>query len=81
MATLSTTIPTDGGTAIIIPNKPDPLAISYAQLHSHVSAFQEKLAQLGIAPQDAVSITLPNSYEFIVAFLAASWQRAIAAPP
>lgn len=80
MATLSTTIPTDGGTAIIIPNKPDPLTISYEQLHSHVSAFQKKLAQLGVAPQDAVSITLPNSYEFIVAFLAASWQRAIAAP-
>ena len=80
MATLSTTLPTTGGTAIIIPNKPNPLTISYEQLNSHVSAFQRKLAQLGIAPQDAVSIALPNSYEFIVAFLAASWQRAIAAP-
>ena len=45
-----------------------------------MSSFQKKLAQLGIKPQDAVSIALPNSYEFIVAFLAASWQRAIAAP-
>lgn len=27
-----------------------------------------------------MSITLPNSYEFVVAFLAACWQRAIAAP-
>ena len=80
MATLQTTLPTTGGTAIIIPKLPYPLTITYQQLTSHVSAFQKKLAQLGIAPRDAVSIALPNSYEFIVAFLAASWQRAIAAP-
>ncbi|KAK0514655.1 hypothetical protein JMJ35_003272 [Cladonia borealis] len=80
MATLSTTLPTTGGTAIIIPSKPNALTISYPKLASHVSAFQKKLARLGIHPQAAVSIALPNSYEFIVAFLAASWQRAIAAP-
>lgn len=81
MATLSTTLPATGDTtAIIIPGKPNTLNISYQQLNSHVSAFQRKLAALGIAPQAAVSIALPNSYEFIVAFLAASWQRAIAAP-
>jgi len=81
MATLSNTIPTSGhGTAIIVPGKPEALQISYQQLHSNVLAFQKKLASLGVSPQAAVSITLPNSYEFIVAFLAASWQRAIAAP-
>ncbi len=81
MATLSNTIPTSGyGTAIIVPGKPDALQISYQQLHSNVLAFRKKLASLGIFPQAAVSIILPNSYEFMVAFLAASWQRAIAAP-
>lgn len=81
MATLSTTFPNTGQTpAIIVPGKPDALSISYQQLNCHVSSFQEKLAHLGIAPQAAVSIALPNSYAFIVAFLAASWQRAIAAP-
>lgn len=81
MATLSTTLPSTGqAPAIIVPGKPNALSISYQQLHSHVSSFQKKLAHLGIAPQAAVSIALPNSYEFIVAFLAASWQRAIAAP-
>ena len=80
MATLSTTLPTTGGTAIIIPSKPNALTISYPKLASHVLAFQKKLARLGIHPQAAVSIAIPNSYEFIVAFLAASWQRAIAAP-
>ncbi|KAF6229537.1 hypothetical protein HO173_011392 [Letharia columbiana] len=81
MATLSTTLPTTGHTpAIIVPGKPDTLSISFQQLNSHVLTFQKNLAHLGIAPQAAVSIALPNSYEFIVAFLAASWQRAIAAP-
>lgn len=63
-----------------MPGKPNGLLISFQQLNSHVSSFQEKIANIGIAPQAAVSIALPNSYEFIVAFLAASWQRAIAAP-
>ena len=81
MATLSTAISSAGQSpAIIVPGKPDALSISFQQLNSHVSSFQRDLAQLGIAPQAAVSIALPNSYEFIVAFLAASWQRAIAAP-
>lgn len=81
MATLSTSIATTGSTtAIVVPGKPNPLTISYGQLISHVSTFQKKLAYLGINPQAAVTIALPNSYEFVVAFLAASWQRAIAAP-
>src|SRR5204863_2093850 len=67
-------------TAIIIPGKPEPLVISYKRLNYDVTAFQSKLAKLGVAPVTAVSITLTNSYEFIVSFLAATWQRAVAAP-
>lgn len=79
--TLANTIePSGQKTAIIVPSKPDALTVSYEQLNAQISSFQKKLASLGIAPQAAVSIALPNSYEFIVAFLAASWQRAIAAP-
>lgn len=66
--------------AIIIPSKPEPLTISYKELLAEVASFQQKLARLGVTPQSAVSIALPNTYEFIVAFLASSWQRAIAAP-
>ena len=66
-------------TAIIIPGNP-ALTFSYRQLSAEILSFQKKLAKLGVTPQAAVSIALPNSYEFIVAFLAASWQRAIAAP-
>jgi len=67
-------------TAIIIPSKPQALTISYNALYAEVSSFQQKLAKLGVTPESAVSIALPNTYEFIVAFLAAAWQRAIAAP-
>ena len=66
--------------AIIVPNKDRPLVVSYQNLYREVTRFQEKLAKVGIRAGAAVSIALPNSYEFIVAFLAASWQRAIAAP-
>ena len=81
MATLFDALPAAGSsTAIIVPSKSQPLDISYSRLRSHISAFQTKLARIGISSEAAVSITLPNSYEFIVAFLAISWQRAIAAP-
>ena len=81
MATLSSSFSSSSQTpAIIVPGTPEPLTVSYKQLTAEVSSFQRKLATLGVTPQAAVSIALPNSYEFIVAFLAASWQRAIAAP-
>ncbi|KAG5297561.1 peroxisomal-coenzyme A synthetase [Histoplasma ohiense] len=80
MSTLANSFTSSAATAIIIPGKPNPLIISYQRLRSDVNSFQAKLAKLGISPGAAVSIALPNSYEFIVSFLAASWQRAIAAP-
>jgi acyl-CoA synthetase (AMP-forming)/AMP-acid ligase II len=66
-------------TAVIIPSQP-ALSVSYQRLSADIKSFQRKLAKLGISPQSAVSIALPSSYEFIVSFIAASWQRAIAAP-
>lgn len=81
MATLQNSISSSADdTAIIVPRKSDPLRVSYRQLHAHASSFQKQLAKLGVGPHAAVSIALPNSLEFIIAFLAASWQRAIAAP-
>ncbi|MDI1487279.1 MAG: hypothetical protein OHK93_006548 [Ramalina farinacea] len=81
MSTLRECLPSSSSTtAIIIPGKPSSQTISYAQLFTHVSQLQGEFARLGITPQAAVSIALPNSYEFVVAFLAATWQRAVAAP-
>ena len=79
-STLQNAFPKDStATAIIIPGKP-AISISYQKLTADVTAFQQQLAKLGVGAQSAVSIALPNSYEFIVSFIAASWQRAIAAP-
>ncbi|RAK72369.1 acyl--CoA ligase [Aspergillus fijiensis CBS 313.89] len=81
MATLARSFSSDSADiAILVPNKTHPLAITYQQLHKHIADFQAKLAKLGVGHGAAVSLALTNSYEFIVAFLAASWQRAIAAP-
>lgn len=81
MSTLARSFSSDSSeVAIVVPQKPSPLSISYRQLHQHVSDFQAKLARVGVCHGGAVSLSLVNSYEFIVAFLATSWQRAIAAP-
>ncbi|KAK4496755.1 hypothetical protein PRZ48_012738 [Zasmidium cellare] len=70
---------TSNAVAIVVPGPPK-LEITYKQLYADIKSFQHKLAKLGVSPGAAVSIALPNSYPFIVAFLAASWQRGIAAP-
>lgn len=70
---------TSKSTAVIVPGSPS-LTISYQKLAADVKAFQLQLAKAGVRPEAAVSIALPNTYEFIVSFIAASWQRAIAAP-
>lgn len=80
-ATLSTSFSgSPEATAIIVPTRPQALTITYKQLGEDILSFQKQLAQLGIQKGDAVSIALPNNYEFIVSFLATSFQRAIAAP-
>jgi acyl-CoA synthetase (AMP-forming)/AMP-acid ligase II len=79
MTTLENTLQQSSSTAIIVPGPPT-LTVSFTKLRDDVKAFQRKLAKLGVSPQSAVSIALPNSYPFIVAFLAAAWQRAVAAP-
>lgn len=81
MGTLASSFGQNGAaTAIIVPQRPTALTISYSQLNAETVRFQEKLAKLGVHHGDAVSIAIPNSYEFIVSFLAATWQRGIAAP-
>src|SRR5689334_20815618 len=80
MATLATAFSTSSSSAAVIVPGPDSFTVSYKQLNHQILSFQKKLAALGITPSSAVSISLPNSYPFIVSFLAATYQRAIAAP-
>ncbi|KAJ1326567.1 oxalate--CoA ligase [Microdochium nivale] len=81
MATLQSAINgAPSSTAIIIPSRPQALTVTYEALVAECTSFQGKLAAIGITRGSAVSIATVNSYEFIVSFLAASWQRGIAAP-
>ncbi|KAF9880758.1 peroxisomal-coenzyme a synthetase [Colletotrichum karsti] len=66
--------------AVIIPSKPEALTATYGDLIRETANFQGKLAAIGITHGSPVSIATVNSYEFIVSFLAASWQRGVAAP-
>ncbi|KAI1380851.1 acetyl-CoA synthetase-like protein [Hypoxylon crocopeplum] len=70
----------ESSVAVIIPSNPNPLTVTYKDLVAECSSFQRKLAAIGITNRSPVSIATVNSYEFIVSFLAASWQRGIAAP-
>lgn len=83
MTTLQSAIQGDGGAvAVIVPARPgsDVLSVTYRDLLVEVASFQAKLAAIGLGLGAPVSIATVNSYEFVVSFLAASWQRAIAAP-
>lgn len=78
--TLKTSIQGDGAsTAVIVPSQP-PLTVTYNGLLAEISAFQVKLAALGVKTGAPVSVALVNSYEFIVSFMATAWQRGVAAP-
>lgn len=80
LASIASIASNNSQTAVIVPSEVEALTITYQQLIADVRSFQSKLAALGVGAGSAVSIALPNSYEFVVAFLAASSQRAIAAP-
>ncbi len=63
--------------AVIIPDGPEP---TYAQLQTQIEAASSALREGGVQAGDAVGIVLPNNLEFLVAFLATTWARGIAAP-
>jgi acyl-CoA synthetase (AMP-forming)/AMP-acid ligase II len=63
--------------AICIPDGPET---TYGQLHDQVQAVTAALREGGIKTGQPVGIVLPNSLEYLVAFLATTWARAIAAP-
>src|SRR3954468_9791081 len=69
-------------TALIIPATPSTpsITITYSALHTAITSFATSLANLGIGTGAPVSIALGNSLAFVIAFLGAATQRAIAAP-
>lgn len=77
---LPSNVETDDKPAIIIPsNRSKPSEISYAQLQYLIRDLQRSLACIGVTKGSKVALVLPNSVEFVVAFLAVVHQRAVAA--
>ncbi|KAL2274444.1 hypothetical protein FJTKL_03202 [Diaporthe vaccinii] len=76
----------DDSPAVIVPSsnqggskQPSSSATSYAQLHRLSCSLQRSLARLGVTTGSKVALILPNSLEFVAAFLAVVRQRAVAA--
>ena len=69
----------DGNPAVIVPGQ-SGFAISCSELVQQCDNIQRQLSSLGLGPGTAVSLSLPNSVDFVVIFLATTWQRCIAAP-
>src|SRR5919206_3103257 len=63
--------------AVFIPDGP---GVTYGQLQSQIEAVTAALRAGGVQAGEPVAIVLPNSLEYLVAFLATTWARAIAAP-
>ena len=70
--------------AILAPSPDSPTAappiVSYADLHQLIGALRARFRALGLPPQAAVAIALPNSIQFVVTFLTTVTHRAVAAP-
>src|SRR6266540_5611634 len=63
--------------AVFIPDGPE---VTYAQLEQQIEAVTAALRDGGVQPGEPIGIVLGNNLEFLVAFLATTWARAIAAP-
>jgi acyl-CoA synthetase (AMP-forming)/AMP-acid ligase II len=63
--------------AVFVPDGPE---VNYRQLQGQVEAVTAALHGGGIQAGEPVAIVLPNNLEFLVAFLATTWARAVAAP-
>jgi acyl-CoA synthetase (AMP-forming)/AMP-acid ligase II len=63
--------------AVFIPDGPEA---TYSQLRGQVESVTGALRAGGVKVGDPIGIVLPNNLEYLVAFLATTWARAIAAP-
>ncbi|MBI2807557.1 MAG: AMP-binding protein [Planctomycetes bacterium] len=63
--------------AVFIPDGPE---VTYGQLQDQIEAVTDVLRAGGVRPGDPIGIVLGNNLEFLVAFLATTRARAVAAP-
>lgn len=67
--------------AVVIPAESGPsITVSKSELINAIRNAQKDLADLRIQLGSVVALSIPNSYEFTVLFLAIASQRAVAAP-
>jgi acyl-CoA synthetase (AMP-forming)/AMP-acid ligase II len=59
---------------------PDDFELTYGQLRQQIEAVTAALREGGVQAGEPIAIVLPNGLEFLVAFLATTWARAVAAP-
>ena len=59
---------------------PDGPEVTYGQLQQQIEAVTAALREGGVQAGEPIAIVLPNNLEFLVAFLATTWARAVAAP-
>ena len=64
--------------AIIIPET--DRTFSYKDVKRYIDILQSHMAEIGVFPGSAVTMSLMNGLEFVISFLAIAAQRAIAAP-
>ena len=63
--------------AVFIPDGPE---VTYGQLQQQIEAVTAALRAGGVQAGEPIGIVLPNNLEYLVAFLATTWARAVAAP-
>jgi acyl-CoA synthetase (AMP-forming)/AMP-acid ligase II len=63
--------------AVLIPDGPE---VTYQELHDQIAAATAALREGGVRAGEPIAIVLPNGLEFLVAFLATTRARAVAAP-
>jgi acyl-CoA synthetase (AMP-forming)/AMP-acid ligase II len=63
--------------AVLIPDGPEA---TYGQLQDQIENVTAELRAGGVRAGEPIAIVLPNNLEYLVAFLATTWARAVAAP-
>lgn len=68
----------ESGQADKIAFQSQSISISYKQLHDRVKKFSEYLDRYAVRAEERIAILLPDTLEFVVAFLGTIWKGSVA---
>ncbi|GAA95375.1 hypothetical protein E5Q_02029 [Mixia osmundae IAM 14324] len=83
MTTFASLVRHDDRPAIVLPRSATGVnarTVSHHELAELITSFQSQLSGAGTQPGDVISMSLINSLDFVIAFLAVGLNRSIAAP-